>query len=246
MTPTAPQVGYRLCMAILVSRPYGLNALPGRTKPWPRSWPRCGQICWDVHLTLILPLSYQAHDHGRLWVKTCQFPYPRIFREIGQTDTPGLCIKKPNPAVPAVPAVHGVEGVQAVVDYIETELSPEEVLDAMASVILSRNRHSNWTLGMGYAKLCHCHCRCLSLLMIVIIIIVGKYIDINYNHFWSLLFFDYDDDDDDVDVGISQSWTEDEEDLDSLWFSGVFNFDLLGSWGWTMPLWIMPPVDPFW
>ena len=46
---------------------------------------------------------------------------------------------------------------------------------------------------------------------------------------------DDDDDDDDVDVGISQSWTEDEEDLDSLWFSGVFNFDLLGSWGWTMP-----------
>ena len=130
-------------------------------------------FCWDVHLTSILPLSYQAHDHVRLWVNTCQFPDPRIFREIGHTDTPGVCIKKPNPAVPAV---HGVEGVQAVADYIETELSPEEVLDAMASVILSRNRHSNWTLkkefcilGMGHAELCHCHCRCLSLLMIVII-----------------------------------------------------------------------------
>ena len=91
---------------------------------------------------------------------------------------------------PSCPS-RGVEGVQAVADYIETELSPEEVLDAMASVILSRNRHSNWTLkkefcifGMGYAKLCHCHCRCLSLLMIVIIIIVGNYIDIlNNNHF---------------------------------------------------------------
>ena len=34
------------------------------------------------------------------------------------------------------------EGVQAVDDYIETELSVEEVLDAMEAVIISRNRHS--------------------------------------------------------------------------------------------------------
>ena len=36
-----------------------------------------------------------------------------------------------------------VQGVQAVADFIETELSPEEVLDAMGSVILLRNRHSH-------------------------------------------------------------------------------------------------------
>ena len=35
-----------------------------------------------------------------------------------------------------------MQGVQAVADFIETELSPEEVLDAMGSVILLRNRHS--------------------------------------------------------------------------------------------------------
>lgn len=35
-----------------------------------------------------------------------------------------------------------LQGVQAVADFIETELSPEEVLDAMGSVILLRNRHS--------------------------------------------------------------------------------------------------------
>ena len=34
------------------------------------------------------------------------------------------------------------QGIQAVADFIETETSPEEVLHAMASVILTRNRHS--------------------------------------------------------------------------------------------------------
>lgn len=47
------------------------------------------------------------------------------------------------------------EGVQAVADYIETELSPEEVLDAMASVILSRNRHSRYlhSMSVGLSRL---------------------------------------------------------------------------------------------
>ena len=73
----------------------------------------------------------------------------------------GLCI---NSAVAV-----DTEGVQAVADYIETELSPEEVLDAMASVILSRNRHSTLDFG-GCLYLGDGLCRVvpLSLLMILI------------------------------------------------------------------------------
>eukprot|EP00913_Durusdinium_trenchii_P025567 g23997.t1 len=47
------------------------------------------------------------------------------------------------------------EGIQAVADFIETETSPEEVLHAMASVILTRNRHSRYLHSMlaGFSRL---------------------------------------------------------------------------------------------
>ncbi|CAK9000824.1 unnamed protein product [Durusdinium trenchii] len=48
-----------------------------------------------------------------------------------------------------------VMGIQAVADFIETETSPEEVLHAMASVILTRNRHSRYLHSMlaGFSRL---------------------------------------------------------------------------------------------
>lgn len=47
------------------------------------------------------------------------------------------------------------EGIQAVADFIETETSPEEVLHAMASVSLTRNRHSRYLHSMlaGFSRL---------------------------------------------------------------------------------------------